>query len=143
MKLILALLAAGLSLQAQPWDALRALGAGDRIKVTDNAHREYQGTFQASSDRAISLETRKGPVEIERARVRRVELRSSSRRLRNVVIGVGIGVAVGVAVDQTLGTFLRNETGDDKRALMYVAPIGLFGGIGAALPAYRTIYRAR
>jgi hypothetical protein len=49
---------------------------------------------------------------------------------------------VAVTVDQTLGTYLRNEGVNNGRAITYIAPIGLFGGIGAALSSYKTIYRA-
>ena len=64
--------------------------------------------------------------------------------MRNVLIGAGIGVALGVTIDQTLGAYFRNEAGenDGARALTYIAPIAIFSAIGAALPSYRTIYRA-
>ena len=141
MKLMLALLALVAALQAQSWDALSGLRPGERIRVTDNAHAQFTGAFQAVSERGISFSTRKGPIEIERGRVRRVEVHASSRRVRNILIGAAIGVGVGVAVDQTVGRYLRNETGDQYRAVTYIAPIGLFAGIGAALPTYRTVYR--
>jgi len=32
---------------------------------------------------------------------------------------------------------------DSGRPLMYVIPIGLFGGIGAAMSPYRTIYQVK
>ena len=145
ITVVAVLLACGLSLQAQTWDVLRGLGPGDRIKVVETTHQEHKGTFTASSERGISLETGKGVVEIERARVHRVEIRAGSRRVRNILIGVGIGLAVGVAVDQTAGTYLRNEIGENggARALTYAVPIALFAGIGAALSPYRMIYRAR
>ena len=144
MKTLLVLLACGFSLQAQPWDALRGLKPGDKIKVTDSSHGEYQGAFRALSEQAVSLETRKGVVEVERTRVRRVWVRAGSHRVRNILIGAGIGLAVGVAVDQSAGRYFRNESGENSgaRALTYIAPVALFAGIGAALPAYRTIYRA-
>ena len=142
MKVVLALLAC-VPLQAQPWDELRGLRPGDKIDVVDTGHQQYKGGFTAFSERGVSLATAQGVVEIERARVSRVQVRAGSRRVRNLLIGVAIGVGVGVAIDQSLGRYLRNESGDQYRALTYIAPIALFGGIAAALPAYRTIYRAR
>jgi len=61
-----------------------------------------------------------------------------------VLIGAGIGAALGITIDQTFGVYLRNETGETPgaRAITYIAPIGIFAAIGAALPNYRTIYRA-
>ena len=90
------------------------------------------------------MSTRKGEVSIERARVRRVEVRSASRRTMNALIGAGVGVAVGAVLDQSLGALFRNETGEGggQRALTYLAPAAVFGGIVAAFPAYRTVYRA-
>jgi hypothetical protein len=82
-------------------------------------------------------------IAIERNKVRRVQVRSGARRVRNLVIGAAIGLAVGVTVDQTVGAYLRNETGDSGRGITYAAPIVVFGGIGAALPGYRTVYRMR
>jgi hypothetical protein len=141
----LALLAFGLPLYAQSWDALRGLKQGDRVKVLDNAGKEHEGAFQAVSADAVSLETRTGEVAIEKAKVRRVQVRAGRRRVRNLIIGAAIGVAVGVAVDSTLGAYFRNETGETSgaRAITYIAPIAIFGGVAAALPAYATIYRSR
>ena len=142
---LIAMLAFGLPLHAQSWEAVRGLKPGDRVKVTDNAGKEYQGAVHAVSGDAISLETRSGEVVFEKAKVRKVQVRSTTRRVRNLIIGAAIGVAVGVTVDSTLGAYLRNESGetDGVRALSYLAPIGIFGGIGAAPAAYATIYRWR
>jgi len=141
VKIVLALLACGLALQAQPWEVLKGLNPGEKIKVRAAGGEEYHGVFRAVSDRGISLDTHQGPLEIERARIRRVQVRSGARRVRNLLIGAAIGVGLGVLVDQTVGTYFRNETGERYRALTYIAPIALFGGIAAAVPAYRTIYR--
>ena len=54
-------------------------------------------------------------MAIERTRVRRVQVKSASRRVRNIVIGAAIGLAVGLVADQTLGTYLRNEAGEQWR----------------------------
>jgi hypothetical protein len=141
---VLTLLASGLPLSAQSWDALRELKPGDAISVLDTTGHERKGGFTGYSADAIALQTGGGEVSIERPRVRRVQVRSKARRTRNALIGVAIGVAVSVAVDQTLGAYLRNEGGQSGggRAVTYIAPIALFGGVGA-LPAYRTVYRAR
>jgi hypothetical protein len=144
-RVVILLACGGLALRAQSWDLLRGLGPGDKIKVVDTSHREHKGAFTAFAERGISFEAGKGVVEIERARVDRVQIRAASRRARNILIGAGIGLAVGVAVDQSAGRYLRNETGENggARAVTYIAPIALFAGIGAALSPYRTIYRAR
>lgn len=127
---------------AQSWDGLRGLTPGYKIRVLTDAGQEHNGSFKAVSNDAISLETRKGEVAIERPRVRRIQLRSNERRIRNAVIGAAVGVGIGVVVDQTLGKLLRNESGDSGRAITYAVPIALLGGVAALLPGYKTIYRA-
>ena len=143
-RFLFALLACSIPLAAQSWEDLRGLKPGDRVKVRDTAG-ERTGTFRAVSADDIRIETGKNEVTIERARVRRVQVKSTSRRVRNVVIGAAIGVAVGVILDQSLGTYFRNESGQSSgaRAFTYIAPIGLFGGIAAIPAGYRTVYRAR
>ena len=141
--LLLALFVSAPPLAAQSWDVVRALKPGDRIKVIETSRKEHTGKVAAVTAESIAVESGNSQVSLDRANVRRVEVRSSNRRLRNLAIGAAIGLAIGVATDQTLGTYLRNEVGDSSRPLFYVVPIGLFGGIGAALAPYKTIYRAR
>jgi len=144
-RVFLAFVSCAIPLAAQSWDALSSLKPGDSVKILDAGGREQGGAFRAVSAAAISIATGKGGVAMERTRVRRVQVKSSSRRVRNAVIGAAIGIAVGLVIDQTLGVYLRNEAGEGSgaRALTYIAPIGLFGGIGAAASGYRTVYRAR
>ncbi len=145
MRILIAVLATVCALQAQSWDNLSKLKPGDRVKVLDTSGIERKGAFAGVSADAIMLRTEGGEEAIERAKVRRVQLRSVSHRVRNAMLGAAIGVATGVAIDNTLGRYLRNETGesDAARAMTYVAPIGLFGGLAAAFPGYRTVYRVR
>jgi hypothetical protein len=127
-----ALLLAGAPLAAQSWDALRGL-EGHHIKVLD---------VGVSAD-SIAVQDGKNRIVMDRTKVKRVQVRSGARRVRNIAIGAAIGVAIGLTIDQTVGTYLRNETGDSGRGITYAAPIVAFGGIGAALSAYRTVYRVR
>src|SRR4051794_14647373 len=141
LSILLTLMVCAVPIEAQSWDVVRGLQAGDQVRVRETAGPEHSGKVTAVTPEAISLTTGKSQLTVERTRVKRVEIHTASRRVRNLAIGAGVGVAIGLTVDQTLGAYLRNETGDDKRALMYLAPIGLFGGIGAAMSPYRTIYR--
>ena len=138
----LALMLAGAPLAAQSWDALRGL-EGHHVKVMDTGGEERKGICDSISADSIALQNGKGRVVVERSKVRRVQVRSGARRVRNILIGAAIGVAVGLTVDQTVGAYLRNETGDSGRGITYAAPIVVFGGIGGALSGYRTIYRVR
>jgi hypothetical protein len=129
---------------AQSWETLQRLKPGDRVKVQETGGQEHSGTLRAVSADAITLAGAKGNVAIEKARVRRVKVRAGSRRVRNLLIGAAVGVAVGAVVDNTLGTYFRNEIGEPTgaRALTYIVPIAIFGGIGAAFAGYRTVYQA-
>jgi ribosomal protein L24 len=141
--LLIAAFVSALPLAGQSWDVVRALRPGDPVKVVETSHKEHKGRVTAITADAISMESGKAQISIDRANVRRVEVRSSNRRLRNLAIGAAVGVAVGVVTDQTLGKYIRNEIANGDRPLYYVVPIGLFGGIGAALAPYKTIYRVR
>jgi hypothetical protein len=143
IRYFLALAALAAPLWAQSWDSLHGLRSGDAVRVAETGGQEHHGSFTAVSADALTIRTSDGPHNIERTKIREVKVRSSGRRIRNLLIGAGIGLATGIAADQTLGAALRNETGDSKRPIMYLAPIALFGGIGAAIPAYRTVYRLR
>jgi hypothetical protein len=134
---------AGAPLCAQPWDALRDV-QGKRVKVLDTAGVEHKGVCAAVTADAITVQSGNAQVSIEKTKVKRIQAASGTRRVRNLVIGAAAGVAVGLVTDQTLGQYLRNETGESAgaRAVTYVAPIALFGGIGAALSGYHTVYRA-
>ena len=140
----LVLLAASVSaIDAQSWDAVRALRPGDRVKVEESGGPERKGRVSAITADSIAIASGKNQLSFDRARVRRIQVKSSNRRLRNLGIGAGIGLALGVLADQTLGAYLRNEYTDSGRPLFYVVPIGLFGGIGAALSPYKTISRVK
>ena len=129
-------------LAGQSWDSLRGV-QGQHVKVIEINGEQRKGICDSVSPDSITLQIGTTRTPIERTRVRRVQVRSGMRRVRNIVIGAAIGVAVGLTVDQTVGTYLRNETGDSGRGITYAAPIVVFGGIGAALPGYRTVYRLR
>jgi hypothetical protein len=138
--LILSLCA--LSLMAQSWEPVRGLIPGARVKVRETNGPEHKGAVAAVTPDVISLKTAKGDISVDRARVNRVQIHRSSRRVRNIAIGAAIGLGIAITVDQTLGALLRNEGHDSARAITYIAPIGIFGAIGAAMSPYKTIYRA-
>jgi hypothetical protein len=143
IRCFLTIIACVVPLCAQSWDTLQVLKPGDAVRVVDIGGQEVKGSFSAATPDSLTIQSHGSAQSIEKAKIRLVKVRSSGRRLRNLLIGAGIGVAIGVTADQTIGALLRNENGESNRPLMYIAPVALFGGIGAAIPAYRTIYRAR
>jgi len=140
--MILAMVLGCVTVSAQSWESLSSV-QGQHVKVLDRSGEERRGVCESVGADAITIQTGKSQVSIERGKVRRVQVKSGTRRVRNIAIGAAIGLAVGVTIDQTVGTYLRNEVGDSGRPAMYLAPIGLFGGIGAALSPYRTVYKVR
>jgi hypothetical protein len=143
LALSLAVILSAFPMTAQSWDAVSGLQKGDRIKVLERDGTEHKGVVTAVTPDALSLTAGTTQVSVDRPRVKRVQLHSASRRIRNIAIGAGIGVAVGVLVDQTVGAYLRNESSSTGRPWSYIVPIGLFGGMGAALSPYRTIYKVK
>jgi len=142
--LLVALACVGLVLAApvsNTWQSLGQLNPGARIEVVTRDRTE-KGEFVSSSTESLTIRTRRGEQRLLRPEVVRVVSRTQSRRMRNVLIGVGVGAAIGLATDQTIGRYLRNESNPaGVRPLIWTAPIALCGGIGAAFPSYRVIYR--
>lgn len=146
LRMLAVFAALGAAAQAQSsWESLRTLAVGDRVVVRDAAGEDHKGSFRAVTNQTVTIMAGKSEVSLERARVKRVQVSRGSRRLRHALIGAGIGAAVGAIADGTLGAYIRNEQGDigGVRAATYLAPIGLFAAIGAALPSYKTIYRVK
>jgi hypothetical protein len=144
MLRFVALCLCAFTLSAQSWDRVRALDASARVKVREISGPQHKGNIASVTPEAISIATPQGTVSVEKAKVARVEVYGKNRRLRNIAIGAGIGLGIAIAIDQTLGVALRNEGsgGGAGRAVTYIAPIGLFSAIGAAISPYKTIYRA-
>ena len=139
-----ALATAGLLLAApssKKWENLGKLNAGAAVEVVTN-DRVERGEFVSSSDESLTIRTSSGEQRFARADVVRVVSRGSTHRLRNFLIGVGVGAAIGLVTDQTLGTYLRNESNpNNARALIWTLPIAAGGAIGAAIPSRPVIYR--
>lgn len=140
--MLVALASVGLALAApKTWESLGQLTSGSLVEVVTSDHAE-KGAFVSSSTESLTIQTRSGERRFLRVDVVRVVFRGKSRRGRNALIGVGVGAAIGLVADQTLGTYLRNESNPDgARALIWSIPIAFCGGMGAVFPSYRVIYR--
>lgn len=145
MVRLLALIVFALPLLAQSWDPVRTLPSGTPVKVRETGGTEHKGTITAVTPESLTIATKRTSVSVEKSRVTRVQVHRSSRRPRNIAIGAAIGLAVGLTIDQTFGRYLRNESNESSaaRAVTYIAPIGIFGALGATFSSYRTIYQTR
>jgi len=105
---VFVLLALGAAvLAAQPvtdWNAVRALGPGQRIRV-ETTPRAIQGEFRSAGEERIVLRSGAGEETVERSRVTRVAVKKPGHRKRNALIGLGVGIGAGLAI----GAAVRNR----------------------------------
>lgn len=143
-SLVFVLASVGLILAApvsRTWESLGKLDSGAPIEVV-TSDRAEKGELVSSSTESLTIHTLRGEQRFLRKEVVRVVSRNQSRRIRNVLIGVGVGAAIGLVTDQTLGAYLRNESNPSvARPLIWTLPVAFCGGIGAAFPSYTVLYR--
>ena len=143
-SLLIALASVGLVLAApvsKTWESLGKLDSGTPIEVV-TSDRAEKGEFVSSSTESLTIHTHSGEQRFLRKEVVRVVSRRQSHRIRNVLIGVGVGAGISLVADETLGTYLRNESNPAiARPLIWTLPMAICGGIGAAVPSYPVIYR--
>ena len=116
--------------------------AGQKIEVIDTNLKSLKGTSVTVSEEAMQLRTGKGEISVERAKVLRVSDRERTRRGRNALIGAAVGAGAGIGVLALLAT----RGFDSPGAVQAPATIVLTSagaGLGAAVPSYPTIYRAK
>ena len=142
------------SLRAQDkkgdWKALYGLRSGEKIELVETGMKKHVGTFSTVSDEAIQLREGSNDIGIRKESVARVTLLEKSHRLRNSLIfgaaGVGVGAGIGAAASRCSNSNTSfNLCGIGRGVEVAIgAVVGLAGGagLGAAIPAHPTIYRA-
>lgn len=146
MNLRVLVLAAAMSaaVHAQSFELLRGIQPGQTVRVTDTSGKRQTGTWKADNSGSVTFTTKQGEVSLPHDQVRKVELKSTARRVRNIAIGAGVGVALGATIDNSLGTRLRNESsGDGGRAVIYATSIAAGAALGALPSGWHTIYRVK
>jgi len=138
---------AGSPLQAanSRWENLRILKPGQQIRVVLEGAKSYQGEFLALNDEGITLRLAPGEQAFARKEVLRVYFKTVNHRVRNLAIGAGIGaVLAGLAVKANSSTWFEN-TGMRDIGWVWPTGLGVFGGIGAAIPTggWHEAYRAQ
>jgi hypothetical protein len=127
------------------WREVEGLAKGTAIRVGVAGDKVFTGTFSGLSGDSLRFVDKSGERSIARSEVIRVEVKGEAKRVRNAVIGAAIGLGMGALADATLGTRLRNETGQGAamRAGSYAIPAAAGGALGALLGnSYRTVYVA-
>jgi hypothetical protein len=142
VMLALAPMASSAQSRQDSWENLKQLQPGHKIRVVDTDLKSWDGSLVSVSDEAIAIREKRKQQEItvERAKVFRVTDLQRSRRGRNALIGFAAGIVVG-----TVWATRREEDVGTLLPVLFVG--GVFGGpggaVGALVPSYRTIYRAK
>jgi hypothetical protein len=131
---------------AAQWSNFNGLAQGSEVRVQTFAGKWTRGFFQKATDHSIVLNAATSQETIEKAEVKRVQLKKSGHRGRNTLIGLGVGTAGGLAT----GAGLDAKMNDDwfpNAGKAVLAPIGAVIGtvIGVAWPTggWFDLYRVK
>jgi hypothetical protein len=130
----------------ESWDNLKQLHAGQKIEVIDTSMKSHHGRFVSVSDDTLSLQEGKSEQAIAREQVIRVSIRDTSKRTRNMLIGIGAGAGAGLGAGYLVDEGMRHVSGEGGSYLYTPILAAAGAGLGAlvgGLPAgSQTIYRA-
>jgi hypothetical protein len=124
------------------WSDLTNLKPGQLIRVELNDTKSFEGVLQAVHAEHITVRQSAGEQTYARKDVQRVYFKDKNHRLRNTLIGAGIGA--GLAALAVEANHMGENTGISSIGWVWPVGIGVFGGIGAAMPTGRwlLVYRA-
>ncbi|HPT25947.1 MAG TPA: hypothetical protein PLZ95_05965 [Bryobacteraceae bacterium] len=123
------------------WNNLSQIRAGEKVQVVRQKMKTVNGNFESFSGDSIVVRQKAADVVIPKGEVVRVTITGRSHRLRNLAIGAAVGAGTGLLI----GQIITRERNDDWQTIAYFCTVvGLGGGtgIGAAMPAHPTVYRA-
>jgi len=145
MILPLACLVASQALAATStdWAVVQQLASDSAIEVHAETGK-VRGLLRQADAAQIVLATKSGDRTIPRTSIRKVKVRSSSRRAANAAIAGAIGFGAAAVF---LGVANARSSGDGFASEVYPIFGGLTGGISAGVaalfPGYRTVYRSQ
>lgn len=120
------------------WQSLADIQPGTKVQVVETSLKSTSGTWVSFSETGITLRAQGQETLIPRERVYRVSIRGKNRK-RNVLIGLAIGAGAGAGLGVATHQVVR-EAGVIPG--MAAAWGGIGAGIGALVPAAKTVYRA-
>ena len=132
-------LATAVQAQESQWQNLAQVKRGTKIQVVERSLKSTSGRFLRVSETDLTLKVDRNEVVVPRNQVYRVSV-SGKNRKRNMLIGLAAGAAAGVALGAAI---MERENG--YAAAVAGSTVGFAGigtGIGAAVPAAKTVYRA-
>jgi hypothetical protein len=132
------LLAPLLQAQESQWQELAQIKARTNIQVVERSLKNTSGRLMRVSETDLTLRVENNELVVPKDRVFRVSI-SGKNRKRNVLIGLAAGSAVGAG----LGAAANQVVGDARVIPGMALSFGAFGaGIGALVPAAKSVYRA-
>ncbi len=132
------LLAPLLQAQESQWQELAQIKAGTKVQVVERSLKSTSGRFVRVSETDVTLKVENNEVVVPKSQVYRVSI-SGKNRKRNTLIGLAAGAAAGAG----LGAAANQVVGDARVIPGMALSFGALGaGIGALVPAAKTVYRA-
>ena len=142
-RLLLSCLWAGLTLapllqaQQSQWQDLAQVRPGTRIQVVESSLKSTSGKFVAFSETDLTLRDEDKEVVIPKDQIYRVTINGKNRK-RNTLIGLAVGAGTGAAVGAAANRVVGEAWVVPGMMLSYA---GIGAGIGAIVPAAKTVYK--
>lgn len=114
---------------SQGWAAVRALTPGTKLKVQTKGGAAVEGVLAEVSETALRLSREGGPVELERASIRKVYRVGGRSVGKATLVGLGVGAGAGAAVGAGVAAGGTHESGEAG------LPVLVFGAGGAIVGA--------
>jgi hypothetical protein len=135
-----------LSLGAQPadWSNLESIAHGAEIRVDISRQRPVQGSLQAVTADAVTLNSPSGQQTLGRSEVLQVSLKKTSHRKRNALIGLagGVGVGAGIGLAARCTGFCPVSTGEITAVTTVAgALVGTVVGVVIPTGGWQKIYQ--
>jgi hypothetical protein len=139
IALVVAMLAPLLQAQESRWQNLVQIQPGAKVQVVEQSLKSTSGRFVRFSDADLTLDVNKKEVVVPKEQVYRVSVTGKNRK-RNTLIGLAVGAGLGTVWSAGLSKLDNWRAGDTAGLVGGCA--GLGAGIGAIVPASKTVYRA-
>lgn len=124
--------------QSSQWQDLAQIKPGTKVQVVENSLKSTSGEFVGFSETDLTLKVEDKQVAILKDQIHRVSI-SGKNRKRNTLIGLAVGAGTGAAVGAAANRVVGEAWVVPGMMLSYA---GVGAGIGALVPAAKTVYTA-
>jgi hypothetical protein len=123
--------------QMDDWSKVTALSTGSNLAVKQKNGKTIKGTLSSTSDSALTLNAKSGPVEIKRDDVRAVhEVIKKGSGAKGALIGTAVGAGAGAAFGAIVDAQNENGFGGEKLDNAFVAALTVLGAGAGAITGY-------